>query len=257
MKRKNKYIKGLAGALSTLTVLPLWTDSIDARATLPWFPVVGLVLGVGVWAVGLGVEYITGGGFSWFVALSVVLSGVVLTGGLHMDGLADTFDGLLGGSTKESRLSIMKDPAVGTFGVVAVVTVLATKLISVAYLAGAGLLWSVVPPYVVSRTSMVLLASTLKYARPEGGTGRAFVDGVRPLDGGVALLVSVILLYPLGGITAMGLLIAGMVVTVCVGWIALVRIGGVTGDVLGATSELVEVVTMVVSVVILSERQTL
>ena len=241
------------GALSTLSVVPLWTDSIDGRATMPWFPVVGLVLGVVVWAVGQGVDHVAGKEGQWITALSVVLAGVVLTGGLHMDGLSDTFDGLFGGNTKERRLSIMKDPHAGTFGIVAIVMLLATKLVGAAYLAKAGGLWWVVPSYITSRVSMVLLASTLRYARTEGGTGRAFVDGVTIRCGALALGLSVVLLYLVGAMGAMVLLLAGIVVTACVGMVAHRRIGGVTGDVLGATSEMVEATTMVVAAILISQ----
>ncbi len=242
-------LKGFMGALSTLSVLPLWTDSIEGRTTVPWFPVVGLLLGVMVWAVATGVDYVTGGGMTLLTGLAVVVAGLVVTGGLHIDGLSDTFDGFFGGSTKERRLAIMKDSAIGTFGLVAVFTVLAAKLISVGYLAEAKELWQVVPAYIVSRTAQALLAATLKYARAEGGTGRAFVDGVTPVHGGIALLVGSLLLYIVAGIGAVALLVTGVGLTALCALVAQKKIGGVTGDVLGATSEIVEAVVLVAAAI--------
>lgn len=169
--------------------------------------------------------------------------GVWLTGGLHLDGLADTVDGLGGGATPEDRRRVMKDSRVGAFGVMGLVLVLLLKF--ACFLAGGekGWRWEFVLFPLVSRWGMVLLAFLSPYARPEGGLGQAMTT-VSPRTAAGASLSSLglaVLLLRLKGLS----LWAGAGVFI---WL-LSRyfkrtLGGVTGDVLGAANEAVEVLVL-------------
>jgi adenosylcobinamide-GDP ribazoletransferase len=162
-----------------------------------------------------------------------------LTGGLHLDGLADTCDGLGGGFTRERALSIMRDARSGPYGVTGIVLLLALKVAALASLP-TGLAWrALLLAPVVSRAGPLLLVSLCPPARPEGA-GHALAAGARGpalMAGGlVAILVSVVALGPWGGLALGG---AGILAW-C--WAAYLRrrIGGFTGDTLGALVEMTE-----------------
>jgi len=159
---------GLVAAVRTLSVIPLpGREAASMSAALPWFAVVGAALGAILFGVSALASVPTIGGWAEAGTLAVVIGGIVLTGGLHLDGLADWTDAL-GGATAGRRLEIMKDPRVGAFGVLAVVAILLCKWVALVRLSEFGAPW-VVTAYVVSRTAMVDLAVALPYARKEGG----------------------------------------------------------------------------------------
>lgn len=240
-------LRGLVTAMRTLSVLPV--PGREARKfsdSLYWFPLVGLFLG-GLQAAAA----MLAAGFAWpeLSAALVLLSGVVLTRGMHADGLADMADGFFGGHDRDARLRIMKDPSVGSFGVLALVFLYLFKWVVLTRLFE-GESWSVfIAGVVLSRVSQVALASLLPYARPGGGTASGFVSGAGPLHAAIALFLGAAMVMILAGFSLLfsALLAASAMVTVLVGWLAWRRIGGVTGDVLGAASELCELVAWCVA----------
>jgi adenosylcobinamide-GDP ribazoletransferase len=232
-------------ALTFLTKLPWpWKGeaaAADLARALFWFPWVGALLGLvflGAWV-----------GFSRVLplpaaaALLVVLT-VALTGGLHLDGLADTVDGLGGGKTPEERRRIMKDSRVGAFGVLGLILVLLVKFAF--FLAGGEQGWRaefVLFP-ILSRWGMVWLAYLSDYARPEGGLGLAMTAGVSREVLSAASLSAIILAVLLLGYKGLILYIgAGALIYLLSLYFRRV-LGGVTGDVLGAANELVEVAVL-------------
>jgi adenosylcobinamide-GDP ribazoletransferase len=232
-------------ALTFLTKLPWpWRGEAapeDLARSLFWFPWVGLVLGlifVGAWT-GLLKALPPPAAAALLLCLTVVL-----TGALHLDGLADTLDGLGGGRTPEERRRIMKDSRVGAFGVLGLILVLLAKFSLFLALADRGWRGPIILYPVLSRGGMVLLAYLSDYARPEGGLGQAMTSGVseRIASGATisALLLAVLLLGFRGLILWAGA--AGLV------WL-LSRyfrrtLGGVTGDALGAANEILEVAVL-------------
>jgi adenosylcobinamide-GDP ribazoletransferase len=216
-------------------------------STLNWFPIVGAVIGL---AVG-GVWWLAGRAWPAAAAAGVVLlSDVVLTGYLHLDGLADAADGLLPPMSRQRRLEVMADPAVGAFGAITLLVVLLLRFGALASTAAAplvvGALWC------GSRTAMAVVARSVRYARP-GGLAAAFVDPARP--GGIAgALVPGIV----GAVMALGLSIVGrgahgvaavggeLVAFAAVVVFARRRIGGFTGDVLGAAGVVAETIGLLV-----------
>jgi len=239
---------GMVTAFRTLTILPLpGRDAEDMAASLPWFPLVGCALGFILY----GLSRLLGlvGGDSWpeGVALVLVLGSIVLTRGLHLDGLADWADAFGSMSDRQRTLEIMQDPRVGAFAVVAVVVVLLAKWVALARLAVAGELIWIVAAYIVSRAVLVELACCLPYARPCAGTGAAFVQTARPIHrlwsllSGLALLLGIY--GPAGGV-AVGV---GWGLTRLFGFWCYRRVGGVTGDLLGACSEIVETLVLLLA----------
>jgi len=225
--------------MRTLTILPVPGKDAERLANaLYYFPLVGALIG-GLVAL---VVWFLGGVLAWPMGAGVagVFVSAWVTRGLHLDGLSDTVDGFYGASTRERRLEIMKDHHVGAFGVVAIVLVLLMKTAALAQLAICGQ-WVWIPvPFILARLIQVLLAVTLPYARNEGGKAEAFV---KHAGASHFIFASVGALILCGGLIQFGGL-ALFVVTFLIGHL-LARwmkraFGGVTGDLLGFSSELVE-----------------
>ena len=245
-------MRALVAAITFLTRVPIpghWDfDARDVGKGAKWFPLVGALIGLAyaaaVWA------------FSPFlpalvIGVIVVSLEAVLTGALHLDGLADTADGFGGGHTREDVLRIMRDHAIGSYGGVALVLLVCLKVTAIAGLLEQHRLG----PYLIlspmlGRWSAVLLNCLLPYARrtiPEGGQpGGAVSDFVSWRELAVATLFSILVAVP----------VAGWLGIVC--WVSVIalsaaaavgfrhRIGGVTGDTLGANTEICEAIVLLV-----------
>lgn len=233
-------------ALAFLTRLPLpgttaggpTADDVG-RAAL-FFPAVGLLVGALQAALLWGLD---GRLPTALAALLAVALGALITGALHLDGLADTADGFGGGRDREAVLRIMRDHAIGSYGAVALFLDLALRAAALAALAAApagGWRWVVLAP-ALARWAPVALGRALPYARPEGGLGAAVTQrkGTPEAWGATALALTAALL--LGGARGAAALAGAAAVTALVGLGAWRRIGGVTGDVLGALEQLAEV----------------
>ncbi len=234
-------LRGLVTALRTLTVLPVpGRDAETFSNSLYWFPLVGLLVG----AVQAGIGYlIMFSGWEEFAAAAVLCAGVILTRGIHADGFADVADGFFGGSTVEKRLRIMKDPAVGSFGAIGLILLFLFKWAVLVKLLAFGLYSWILYGCMLARTVQVFLAGSLPYARPEKGTASGFVEGTgkRHLGTAFSLSLAVLLFLPtvsvLQPVTAV---LAASVAGSCVAALSRAKIKGVTGDVLGASSEVTE-----------------
>lgn len=223
-------------ALRTLTCLPVpGSDAASLASSLPFFPAVGLLIGLVVTGVLHALQgWTTGAGIAAMIAV------LWITRGLHVDGLADVSDALGGGRSRERRLEIMKDPHTGAFGSMAIVADLLLKAAALTQLAALHQWSLVITPFIVSRTGQVLLAVSLPYARPEGGKAGGFVDGARPLHFLLALLMAAGCCLATSGLTGLVLLLQGLVaVTLLRLWMQH-HFGGVTGDLLGTANEVVE-----------------
>lgn len=233
------FIDGFITALKTLTIIPLpGKGSEQIPDSLYYFPVVGALVGGGLtliaWLVGHCLGWPAGAGIACVVLLCWV------TGGLHLDGLGDVADAYSPGRPRERMLAIMKDSHMGAFGVIAIVCVLLVKTIALTQLATLSQ-WAWIPlPFILSRTTMVLLAVTLPYARAEGGTGAAFVNNARSIHVIVAGIIALALCLVLGGVAgAIALLLAFGIGYGLALWMKRC-FGGVTGDLLGMSNETIE-----------------
>lgn len=229
----------LGAALALLTRLPLPGRVPDRGAAAAWaWPLAGLIVGAIAAAVA-GLALWAGVPGTVAVGLGLAAS-VVVTGALHEDGLADVADGLWGGADPARRLEIMKDSRIGSYGVIALVLSLGLRWAAMAALVGSGVLAvSVLAAAMLSRVPMAVLMAEMPPAR-EGGLSRHVG---RPARATVALG----LLVSLGaGLLLLGGAVLGAgVVMVALGFgcaaIARAKLGGQTGDVLGATQQVCEI----------------
>ncbi|WP_067717576.1 adenosylcobinamide-GDP ribazoletransferase [Nocardia yamanashiensis] len=240
-------MNGVRLAVSWLTVLPVrGPDEVDRKAAgraIGWAPVVGVLLGLGaaavLWAVGAA-------GGSWLLAGFVAVAGLALiTRGMHIDGLADTMDGLGSYGPPERAREIMKSGGAGPFGVAALIFVIGIQAVSFAVLAEAGRWVAVVLAVAVGRAAVVLACRKGIAAAPGAGFG-ALVAGTQSLAAGALWTVAAVAAGvwatgdwrgPLGVVAALG--ISALLVRHCVR-----RFGGLNGDVLGAALEVAVTVSV-------------
>ena len=234
-------LRGLVTALRTLTILPVpGRDAERFSDSLYWFPLAGLVIGT---LEALLARFGVLAGWYEMAALLALGGGIVLTRGLHADGLADLADGFFGGRNREAALRIMKDPNVGSFGSLALMLVLLFKYVCLLELVRYQAFGTLTAGVMLARMGQVALAMWLPYARAEGGTATAFVEGAGWSHLFVALASAfALLLYPVGfgWERALFLMASAFASTFALGLLSRRKIGGVTGDVLGACSELTE-----------------
>jgi adenosylcobinamide-GDP ribazoletransferase len=249
-------VRTLAAAAMLLTrvPIPVSTVSVTPARAAALYPAIGAAIGAVVAAVAVGA------GELWPVLIAATLAvaaEAVLTGALHLDGLADCADGLAG-RNREHRLQIMKDHSIGVYAAATLVLHLLLKVAALSSLlqtlrAGEMLLL-LIGVYAVSRGAMLPLALLLPYAREEG-TARGVVQGLgtKQLVTGLALvlvaLAAVVLVHPW---VALLVALVTVLTTLAIGLLAHRRIGGATGDVLGACAELNLVVMLLAGVAVLT-----
>ena len=236
-----------------LTIIPIRTDSevtaADLSGSMAYFPLVGVFQGALLF--GLYRLLSLNGAMPDFLIAGVLLFALTLTnGGLHLDGFADTVDGLAGGRTPEDRLRIMKDSATGAVGMVFLILIILLKYLALlGALTVAGGVFVLLFP-VAARWAMVPLANLAPYARKEGGLGEAFA-GFRPGILGVSTAITFIFSFIVGGIFT----IAPLLLLALAAYLSSVffrrRLGGVTGDVLGFQSEISEALYLLAAPVFL------
>ena len=243
-------------AVTFLTGIPLKVEGEvspgDLWASMGWYPLVGLAMGVAAWAVYAGlVSFLPG----LVAATLVVILLELLTRGLHLDGLMDTADGILSGAPRERALEIMKDHNVGAMGVAAAVLLLVLKVAALGALARADAAAPLLAGWCAARALPALNVYWWPYARA-AGTGEAFTrehtPGPLQLAGG--LLLAGVVVAGLAGLWAgaagswyAGLVVAAVSIGVALGVQAAVakRLGGLTGDVYGMGIELAEAAALV------------
>ena len=236
-------LRSAVTAFRTLTIFPVpGRDADSFSAALPWFVVVGLALGGALYALARGVAGLAPD-FPAVAGVVFIAASAWLTRGLHLDGLADCADGFGGGRRDKARtLAIMKDPHLGSFGVITLVVALLLQWCFVTRLAASGRLLWIVVAVTLARVMMVDMSVTLPYARAEGGTGGPFVAGARPWHLVVALLAAALAIGALDHRTGQYLaaLPLALLVTRLFSIHCRRRVGGVTGDLLGAIGVMVE-----------------
>ncbi len=225
---------------------PFGVSSTPTATTLAWFPLVGAVIGLlvgGVWWLAAK---------AWVALLAgavAVIADLAVTGLLHFDGLADAGDGLIAPMPRTRRLEVMADPAIGAFGAITVGAVLLLRWGAFASLRPAPLV--VAGLWCASRTSMIAMTEFLPYARPTGlvqsflganAHQRALKRGA--VVAGAALSAGLVLLgHGLHGLAALG---AELLAIALVAAFSRHRLGGYTGDVLGAAGVVGETIGLLI-----------
>ena len=227
-------------ALAFLT--PLGGAAVPDARTLSWFPLVGALVGGALGAVWWGAQEV----WPAAVAAAVVLAAdLALTGLLHVDGLVDAADGLLPQVPRERRLEIMADPAVGAYGVAVAAAVLLLRFAALASMEANVLLLAGI--WCGSRTVMAVAARAVPYARREGGLASAFAGGDWRTVGLAGLILAVSLGALAGGRQPEAAVAVGMATGGAVVALGHRRLGGFTGDVLGAAGVVAETAALLVA----------
>ena len=227
-----------------LTIVPFNSSHHDPAPgelarSMRWFPVVGLILGALLAVSDVLFSRVFPDGVTNLLLIVLL---VLMTGGLHLDGLADSLDGLAGGRTPAERLAIMRDPCIGAIGASGLVLMLGLRYMGMLTLPPSDrLVWLVCMP-AAGRFAMVVSAMSAPYARTDGGLAQPFLQQLSAREVIWALvLFAAALLGGLGLLNAVAL--CGLLAIVARAVTALARrlLGGITGDTLGATNEIAEV----------------
>jgi adenosylcobinamide-GDP ribazoletransferase len=240
-------VRGFLGAVSFLTRVPTGTgagDQGELARSVPWFPVVGAGVGLAVAGVYLGAGELLP---PLPAATVAVVAGTCLTGAFHEDGLGDTADAFAGGWDRDSTTRILKDPRLGTFGVLAVAAGLLLRVAAVAALAPAAALAALPAAHALSRAAAVATMTALP-AAGDTGLGATYVLALsrrRALAGAAAGLAIALALL---GMAAVWAAAAAGLAAAALGRLAVRRLGGVTGDVLGAVQQLGEILVLLAAV---------
>ncbi|MDI6776131.1 MAG: adenosylcobinamide-GDP ribazoletransferase [Syntrophales bacterium] len=232
-------------ALQFLTIIRI-TRKLDITeeklgGSMACFPLVGLLLGLILVAVRYAFGYILPASIVDILVIAVL---VIITGALHLDGFADTVDGLTGGKDREKTLAIMRDSRIGSFAVAGLVLFLMLKIFALLE----------APPEiknrilllmpVLGRWSTVQLAFGFTYARSGPGTGLAFTRFAGKREYVIATLITAVISLGLFQLKGLLILLVIAVLTLLFGLFFQRRLGGVTGDIIGAACEINEVATL-------------
>jgi adenosylcobinamide-GDP ribazoletransferase len=235
-------IRSLRSAVAFLTVIPVAAGEgkPGARLGRAYFPAVGALLGLLAGVVLALTAAITSQMLGAVAAVAVM---AVLTGGLHLDGVADAADGLFGRGDRAQRLQTMRDPRVGSFGAIALIVVLLGDVAALSALTPASAIVALVIGGALSRWAMLWVIAFLPYVRETGlGVAAGGANRVFDLILGSALAVLVCLLDWRRALVA--LLLVGLTALIVSG-VARRRIGGATGDIYGATTELCQLAALI------------
>lgn len=240
-------MKALITTIRTLTILPVpGKDTDDFARSLYWFPVIGLLLGGILYAVTVGIDYACREPWAEGTALLLLLLSILLTRGLHLDGLCDWADGFWGSHDRDGILAIMKDSSIGTFGGAALVCILLAKWVCLVRLIDISSPEWIIAAFAVSRSMQVIVMSAHPYARTEGGTAENFVKGAGNRHRHFALFAAMLIALALCGLRwqPAAAVTTAWVATCLVGQWSQKKIGGVTGDITGTTSEITEALVL-------------
>ena len=237
----------------SITRQTVWAEENFGKS-VKYFPLIGAVVGI-ISAASIGFFYwITKGNLPILTgALSFTLP-ILLTGGIHCDGFIDSIDGLFSGREREKILEIMKDSRVGAFGAVSFVLLAALEISALIELINFSIEWSLTAIFsapIISRLMMVVTIGKFPYARREG-MGKAFAKYTTRQTIFIALAETILLLTPIIFfdvkifLTVILALIISFGFTLYFGNFAVKKIDGVTGDIYGATSTIVELIVPII-----------
>jgi adenosylcobinamide-GDP ribazoletransferase len=232
-------------AASFLTILPAGpsdeASAGDQAAAFGWFPLIGFALGLALVIEDRVLAPLIGPAVR---SLLMVMSLAMVTGGLHLDGLADTADALGAGSDRERALEILRDSRIGGFGALALVFVIGLKAAALASATGAHRQAALYAAPGIARWAMTGVAYGLDYLR-EGGAGTALLKGGAARNLRRATIVAIIGLLPIAGDGALRGTLAAITITLALRAFYRRWLGGITGDLIGAAGEIAETAVLI------------
>lgn len=235
---------GLLAALQFLTRVPIrLRKEPSLNDTVAWFPLAGAVIGAAVGGAAAG---------AWHVSTPVVAGavgivvGLLVTGAFHEDGLGDVADAFGGGWTVERRLEILKDSRHGTYGVAAIASSIVLRVVALGSLPGPWAMFTgAVAAHTMGRVAAVGMAGTMRLAT-HSGLGADYGRGTTRPRAAVSVVAGVALTTLVAGRWALPLAAAAFLAVLATGTLARRKIGGISGDVLGATEQVAEILCLLV-----------
>ncbi len=231
-------------ALQFLTVIPVKIKDVTKKqiaGSMVYFPAVGLLLGIILAGTGkllyiLGFEYL-------FINVILVILLIFLTGGIHLDGLADTADAFLSRKNKEGMLEIMRDSHIGVMGVLSLISIILLKISFLSSISTLSKIVSLILMCALSRWSLVLAIFLFPYARQEG-KARVFIEGINLKIFSFATVITLVIAVATWGLKGLFVLLLVAICAYLAGKFIKRKINGITGDTLGALCELNELIVL-------------
>lgn len=237
-------MRSILFAAQFLTIIPIKIKYIDEKIppnSLVYFPVVGLFLGLILGGANLLLSILRFDEFAASVILIVSL--IVLTGGIHLDGLSDTFDALLSGKEKDKMLDIMRDPHIGVMGVLSIVSIILLKISFLSSIDSTLKMISLLLSCVLSRWALVFLMFLFPYARREG-KAKIFMQHINYRIFSLATMITLVLVIWVWQLKGLSIFLVVSVIAYIIGKFINNKIGGMTGDTLGAMNEIIEAIVL-------------
>ena len=243
-----EVLRDLRAAASFLTRVPFGGhggDGTELGRALVWVPVIGAAVGAVVGFVYLGALEV----WPSSIAASLgVAMGVLLTGAFHEDGLADTADALGGSFDRDGALRIFRDPHHGSYGVLALVLSVTLRIASLASLDGMSGLIVMTIAHSASRAAAIGVLGVVP-AATEGGLGGTYSRHATRPRVAIAVAIGLAATFPFG-VWSLAVVPAAVASSASLAGVSVRRIGGITGDVLGAVQQIVEIVILLVAVAV-------
>ncbi len=228
-----------------MTVIPVpggeKSDVAVMGRSTAYFPVIGLVLGLVLAGLNWLFRMIFPGTLTAALLVAVM---TVFTGGLHLDGLMDTCDGVFVRRTPEERLRIMDDTHAGAFGVIGAILIIMLKFAAVSGLPALNIWRPLIAAPVISRFFMTFAVFAFPYARPEG-LGRIFKQETNAARFIIALVLTLAIVSIAAGIPGLAILAVTWAIITLAAVYFKRRLGGLTGDTYGAINEIAEVIVLI------------
>ena len=240
-------IKQLIILIQFMTRIPVFVnveyDEEKLGKSIKYFPLVGAIIGIFLYGINILAGKITVN--RQIAAIIIIIAEIFITGLIHIDGLADTADGLFSYAEKEKILEIMKDPRVGTNGAVALILYFMTKVI---------LLSEIRPEYiilypVISRLSTSINAGLGEYARKNGMSNGIIAKNGKK-EAGISIIITMILSFIILKVKGLIILIFAILFILLLMKGVKRKIGGITGDTMGASLELTSILVLLAGVVL-------
>ena len=237
----------ILSALGFLTVIPVGQQKLTAErmaAVTALFPLVGLLIG----GVLVGFDFLVKGLLPRQVTDALIIAFLaVITGGLHLDGIADTADGLIGGKgDREKALAIMKDSRTGAMGVIAIALLLLVKFMALDSIPSVLRPGALLLAPALSRWGQVLVSYGSRPARSENSLAGSFITYIKPAHFIAASILAVVFGVVFGGATGLASVAAVAIACLLLKLLFNYSIGGETGDTIGASSEITEALVFVI-----------
>ena len=243
-------MKNFLRALSFLTILPMGqlplSEEKELARSMVFFPLVGLVIGL---LLALG-YYLLSFLFSKSLVLWLTIGLLaLLTRGLHLDGFADTMDGLGSAGPKEKILEVMRDSRIGSFGVISLILLIGAKYFTLDQIPIPSIPYTLILMTVMGRNTMVLVCYRSPYARSEGGLAKPFTENLGYREMALSLVSAFGIALLLMGLKGILVFLGICLFSLGYRFFFIKKLGGVTGDILGAANELAELLCLILLII--------